>query len=207
MAVGIFLIAMILGMCGAMAPLGPVTLLVLRRGMEKDFVGGLKVGLGRVVPETIYCGLATFGAAAAIEEFPSVKLWIQGLGAVLLLVLGSYFAFAKFRERDPDEARPKWGNWSGLFIASLNPALILSWSAVSAILITTLEIVPTTAQKLTFAAGVGTGVALGYFTLIGTLRRWGRTLNAKFIRTVIRTVGFGFIAASIWNIVQLASKL
>lgn len=207
MTIGIFIVAMILGMAGAMAPLGPVTLLVLRRSIQLDWSGALKVGLGRVVPETIYCCLATFGAAAAIEEFPSVKLWIQGVGAVLLLILGGYFAFAKFKDQPVDEARPKWGNYSGLIISSLNPALILSWSAVSAIAMTTTGITPTDLQKVTFALGVGSGVALGYFTLVATMRRWGRTLNARFIRGVIRLVGLGFVAASIWNIVQLVTRL
>lgn len=206
MTIGIFIVALVLGMAGAMAPLGPVTLLVLRRGMSQDWAGGLKVGLGRVIPETVYCGLATFGAAAAIEQFPSVKLWIQGIGAVLLLALGSYFALAKFEEPSEDAPKSRWGDLSGLIIATLNPALILSWSAIAAIAITTTEMSPTTAQKLTFAAGVGSGVALGYLTLILTMRKWGRTLNARFIRTVIRLVGIGFVAASFWNIVQLVSR-
>ena len=205
MTLGVFLLALVLGMAGAMAPLGPVTLLVLRRGMQGDYAGGLKVGFGRVLPETIYCGLATFGAAAAIEEFPEVKLWIQAIGAMLLLILGSYFAFAKFADNPDDSPKSKWGDWSGLIIASLNPALILSWSAVAAIAIATTHVTPTTTQKLVFAGGVGTGVTLGYLTLISTLRRFGERLNAKFIRTVIRLVGVGFVAASIWNIVQLVT--
>lgn len=207
MTVAIFILAVVLGMAGAIAPLGPVTLIVLRRGMRKDWTGAIKVGLGRVVPETIYCGLATFGAAAAIEQFPSVKLWIQGIGAVALLALGGYFALAKFTEKPEDAPKSRWGDMSGLIIATLNPALVLSWSAIAAIAMTTTSISPTAGQKVTFAAGVGTGVALGYLSLIGTMRRWGQKLEAAFVHTVIRIVGIGFVAASIWNIVQLVGRL
>ena len=199
----IFIVAFVLGMAGAMTPLGPVTVLVLRRGMMKDWTGGLKVGFGRVLPETIYCGLATFGAAAALEEFPETKLWIQVLGGTLLLVLGLYFVFAKMAENPDDGRQSRWGNWSGLIIASLNPGLILSWSAIAELAISSSGIIPTTAQKLTFAAGVGSGVAFGYLTLIWTLRKFGRQLNSKLIRTVIRVVGSGFIAGSLWNFIQL----
>lgn len=206
MLLATFIVAMFLGMAGAMAPLGPVTLLVLRRAMEQDWSGALKVGFGRVIPETIYCGLATFGAAAALAEFPGAKDWIQVIGAVVLLALGGYFTLAPMNPRPENAERSKWGDWSGLIVASLNVTLFLSWSAVAAIAITTTGITPDLGQKLTFPAGVGTGVALGYLTLIGTMRRWGHALNATFIRTVIRVVGFGFVAASVWNIVQIVTR-
>ena len=119
------------------------------------------------------------------------------------LALGLYFVFAKMAENPDDGRKSNWGNWTGLIIASLNPGLILSWSAIAAIVISSSGIIPTTAQKLTFAAGVGSGVAFGYLTLIWTLRKFGRQLESKLIRTVIRVVGTGFIAGSLWNFIQL----
>lgn len=203
MTVAILIVGLILGIVSAALPLGPVTLLVLRRGMNQDWDGALRVGLGRVLPETIYCGLATFGAAITLRSFPNTKLWVQAIGALLLLVLGLYFLLAKFQDDREVTTPSRWGNWSGLIISALNPSLVLSWSAIAAIAIATTSIHPTNGQKLTFATGVGAGIALGYVILITTMRQWGEALNASVIRTTIRVVGAGFIAASIWNIVQL----
>lgn len=207
MTAAIFIIGLVLGMAAAVAPLGPVTLLVLRRSIQQDWAGAAKVGLGRVLPETVYVGLATFGAAVALREFPSAKLWIQGVGALLLLGLGGYFAFARIVDTPGDVPKSRWGDWAGFWVALLNPSLILTWSAVAALAMTTTSVDPTIPQKLVFATGVGSGIAFGYLTLIGTMRRWGQRLNATFIRAVIRTVGFGFIAAAVWNIVQVVGRL
>ena len=142
-----------------------------------------------------------------LRNFPSAKLWIQVVGAILLLVLGGYFLFAKFSDEPTTTTPSRWGDWSGMLISALNPSLILTWSALVAIAIATTSIDPTIPQKLLFASGVGVGIALGYVTLITTMRQWGEALNASVIRTIIRVVGAGFIAGSVWNIVQLVQLL
>lgn len=204
MTFAVFVCALVLGVVAAIAPVGPVTILVLRRCLAGNWRGALKVGLGRMVPETLYCGLATFGTAALIKQYPGARLTIESIGTGLLFVIGTWFVS---RNHAPDtqahDASSRKGDWAGFFLSAVNPTLLLSWSAISAVAISISGIEPTIQHKIAFPLGIGTGIACGYVGLIWTLHRFDDRLNANIISSIIRVIGAGFVALSIWNALKL----
>ena len=211
--IGLLALAVAVGAAAAMMPLGPVTVLVLRRALGRDYGGAFKLGLGRVVAESCYCALAVWGVAALFQRFPSIRLGFEGLGSVLFLGLGIWLLVqtpptAEGEDTvDPDDPREarrrRWGNWSGLIIAGLNPTLILTWSAGIAITLTTFAIEPTTAAKVGFPLALACGLTLGYLILIGSVRRLDGKIGDNLIRWVLRSLGSLFVIMAVVNAVRL----
>ena len=213
---GLIAVGIVLGILSSILPLGPVTVLVVRRSLAADHRGALKIGLGRVVPECIYCGLAAFGITALLDRFPDVRVGIEGLGTVLFLVIGIWLWVQDPRPPtsatgEEDEAsrarRQRWGDWSGFIISALNPTLILSWSAGIAIAMSMLRVEPTTLDKLIFPVALGVGIVLGYLILVDGLRRWGERIGDHLLRWILRAMAVVFILTAIANGLRLVGVL
>jgi threonine/homoserine/homoserine lactone efflux protein len=207
--VWIVLFAIVAGIFSAIAPLGPVTVLVIQRALDGDPSGALKVGVGRVPAECFYCALATFGIVALLEQVPGARLAIEAVGTLVFLAVGIWLVVQKPKRPAPgpdesdDAGRPprakQWGYRAGFLISILNPTLILSWSAGVAIALSMTELVPTQLQKLLFPIALGVGIVLGYLILVGILKRYGAQLEEKFVRWAIRSMGVIFVVLSGWN--------
>lgn len=207
----VFLAAVAMGTFAAIAPIGPVTILVVRRALAGDWRGAWAVGMGRIPPETVYCAAATFGTATLVEELPTVRVVFEILGILILIGMGIWFA-ARDHEPDPDvdvdvdEDRRK-GDWAGFFISAVNPTLILSWSALVGVGLAVSGLSLTLLQKILFPLGVGAGIALGYVVLIWTLRRFDEKLNHTLVSWTIRVIGIGFVILGAWHGFQIARTL
>ncbi|PRQ01052.1 LysE type translocator [Enhygromyxa salina] len=201
--------AIVLGIFSAIAPLGPVTVLVIQRAMNGDARGALRIGLGRVPAEVLYSALATFGITALLEQFPGARLAIEIVGMVVFFAVGVWLVVqdpnrpADAAAPDEEPPRRRWGDWSGLIISMLNPTLVLSWSAVVAIAVTMIGVEPSLTQKIVFPLGLGLGIALGYVILVEVLRRHGARIEDRFVRGTIRVMGVVFILAPLWNGLRL----
>jgi threonine/homoserine/homoserine lactone efflux protein len=207
----VFAAAVAMGVFAAIAPIGPVTILVIRRALAGDWRGSWAVGLGRIPPETVYCTAATFGTATLIEELPTVRTVFEVLGMLILIGMGIWFA-AVDHEPDPDsdvdlDDERRRGDWAGFFISAVNPTLILSWSALVGVGLAVTGLSLTLLQKILFPLGVASGIALGYILLIWTLRRFGEKLNHTVVSWTIRLIGVGFVILAIWHGFQMSRTL
>ncbi len=198
----ILVVGFFIGVFAAAAPLGPVTLMVLRRALKRDFSGAMAIGLGRIPAELLYVGVATFGMSALLERFPDARIWFSYIGAVVLMVIGTVF-IAMRHHIDPDApAKSKRkGFWAGFLVSALNPTLIVSWSAISAIALSTTHMAPDV-ELLVFPVGVGTGIAAGYALLVWTVRRWGGKLKQSAVTTGLRTMGAIMLVLGVYQAVQ-----
>ncbi|KIG17222.1 hypothetical protein DB30_03535 [Enhygromyxa salina] len=212
MTASIVLVAIVVGIFSAIAPLGPVTVLVIQRALAGDPGGALKIGIGRVPAELLYCGLATFGIVALLEQVPGARLVIEIVGTLVFLAVGVWLVVQRPEQPtavadgvDPRADHPvdlrgrQWGYWAGFGISILNPTLILSWSAGVAIALSMTELEPTPLHKLLFPLGLGLGIVLGYLILVGILKRYGARLEQKFVRLAIQAMGVVFVVLSVWN--------
>jgi threonine/homoserine/homoserine lactone efflux protein len=205
----IILIGIGLGIFSAIMPLGPVTVLVLRRALAGDSSGAMRIGLGRVPVESFYCGLATFGIVALLDRFPGARASVEVLGTVVFLAVGVWLLVQRSTptststSSDPPtaaEARARrWGDWSGFIISVLNPTLLLSWSAMVGIAVSMGGIEPTLLDKLAFPLALGLGIALGYLILVEFLRRHGERVEHGWVHRAIQAMGAVFVGLSLWN--------
>jgi threonine/homoserine/homoserine lactone efflux protein len=205
----IALLGLGLGIFSAIAPLGPVTVLVLRRAMAGDSSGALRLGLGRVPAESFYCALATFGIVALLDRFPAARTSMELLGTLVFFAVGLWLIVQRPTQpammdgqRPPSKAEARarrWGDWSGFIISMLNPTLLLSWSAMVAIGVSMTDFEPTLLDKITFPLALGLGIALGYVILVEFLRRHGARVEHAWVHRSIQAMGLVFVALAVWS--------
>jgi threonine/homoserine/homoserine lactone efflux protein len=205
----IVLLGLGLGIFSAIMPLGPVTVLVLRRAMAGDSSGALRLGLGRVPAESFYCALATFGMVALLDRFPAARASVDVLGTLVFLAVGLWLIVQRptqpvsvdaNRAESKAEARARrWGDWSGFIISMLNPTLLLSWSALVAIAVSMADFEPTLFDKIMFPVALGIGIALGYVILVEFLRRHGARVEHAWVHRAIQAMGLVFVALAVWS--------
>jgi threonine/homoserine/homoserine lactone efflux protein len=203
----IVLIGLALGIFSAIMPLGPVTVLVLRRALAGDSSGALRLGMGRVPAESFYCGLATFGMVALLDRFPGARTSVEVLGTLVFLAVGVWLLVQRATPTAISTEAPtaaeararRWGDWSGFIISMLNPTLLLSWSAIVAIAVSMGELEPSLLDKIGFPIALGLGIALGYVILVEFLRRFGERVEHAWVHRAIQAMGVVFVGLSLWN--------
>lgn len=70
------------------APIGPVSIAMIKRGLKDGFWGAFNVRLGGAVGNTL-CLVAAFFGLSALKQYPSVLLVMGMVGSGLLLYMGS----------------------------------------------------------------------------------------------------------------------
>jgi threonine/homoserine/homoserine lactone efflux protein len=203
----IILVGLALGIFSAIVPLGPVTVLVLRRALAGDAPGALRLGLGRAPVEAFYCGLATFGIVALLDRFPGARASVELLGTVVFLAVGVWLLMQRSTPTPTSTEAPtaaelrarRWGDWSGFIISMLNPTLLLSWSAIVGVAVSMGGIEPTLLDKLAFPLALGLGIVIGYAILVAVLRRYGERVEHAWVQRAIQAMGGVFVGLSLWN--------
>jgi threonine/homoserine/homoserine lactone efflux protein len=109
------------------APIGPVSLEVIRRGMRHGFKSAISVAAGAFTADVGYLFLFTFGFA---DFLPSVRTYVWLLGAMVLGYLG-YHSIKEYKHLDK-EVKPASRNafLSGLLVTSTSPITALWWFGI-----------------------------------------------------------------------------
>jgi len=116
------------------APVGPVTLEMVRRGLSVGFLAGFLVGLGSVIGDAFWAAVGILGSSFLTESIP-LRTGIGALGVVILL----FVAWQAFREsrKDPDyhltdPPRKRTGFAVGVALSMANPFAVIFWLTVTA---------------------------------------------------------------------------
>jgi threonine/homoserine/homoserine lactone efflux protein len=72
----------------ASIPLGPIGVLVIQRTLNKGRLSGFCSGLGAALSDTIYAIIAGFSLSFIVGFIETQLLWIQIIGAAILISLG-----------------------------------------------------------------------------------------------------------------------
>ncbi len=127
------LTGILIGMAVA-APIGPINLMAIQRGLTHGFMAGFLTGVGAVLGDGVFAVVSAFGLTA-ISGF--LKHWagpVEAVGGVMLVLLGirAWFTAAPTRP----QARPAgWRHHGGLvgstFLLTItNPATMLGFLAI-----------------------------------------------------------------------------
>lgn len=131
------------------APLGPVNMVAIRRGLLRHWTRALWVGMGCVALETLYIALGFWGGAQIMERLPakSFRRWVGLPGAAIILVIGILILLKAVRSHQrvlaaaPGEGmRPRLSSplrdiLTGAALTLINPAVLLYWLGVGSKLI------------------------------------------------------------------------
>ena len=72
----------------ASVPLGPIGVLCIQRTLNKGRLSGFISGLGAAMSDTIYAIIAGFSLSFIVGFIETQLLWIQIIGAVILISMG-----------------------------------------------------------------------------------------------------------------------
>ncbi len=157
---------MVIGVALA-APIGPINIEIITRGIRHGFLSGWLVGLGALTTDTVYAVLVVSGLTP-LADSPSLRFPLFLAGGVMLafVALSSLRATgAVAKTLDHSAPRRSRSYVTGVLIAALSPMGIVYWLSVGAALV---------AEAVERVGSVGApvlvgGVFLGLLTWLSSL--------------------------------------
>ncbi len=174
-------------------PVGPLSLLCLRRSLTLGMAAGLVTGMGVATADALYASVAAFGLGAVASAIADAS-WPAQLGGLALIALG----LRDLLPRNVVAAAPSLAGHLGAYAAAVlltlaNPATILTFAAV----IVGLGLLPDLAtgrDRAVFVVGVFIGSAAWWLALSGSAGTLGGRLPAGATLWTRRLAGAAFIA-------------
>jgi threonine/homoserine/homoserine lactone efflux protein len=179
---------------------GPVSILVLERGLSGRFRGGLYLAAGAAVAESVYAFLAFFGLTALLQRYPVIAPLSHAAGAIILLVLGTMLVRrGPSQERHaPERAAAHGDAFLGFTITALNPTLIATWTAAVTTLHGTGLVRASTALAFPFALSVCAGIVAWFAVLLALVRRFGAKMSQRTVDVAVRVMGVLLLGIAVW---------
>ncbi len=183
------LIAIGFGIGFAMAaPMGPVNIMVIHRGVRHGFMSAFVAGLGAVAGDTIYAAIAAYGITSVSNLITDHLTLIKIVGGLLLIGFGISVIP---REPHPEEgeeedARPSMlgAAASSFFMCVTNPALLLGFAAVFAGLDEIGRAPDNYKSASELTLGVLAGGLLWWFLLASIVAKFRRRITVRWLRSI-----------------------
>ncbi len=202
------LIGFVVGWVGSIPVAGPISALVLTRGIQGRFRAGAFIALGGGTMEAVYAFLAFYGFSTYLADYPIIKPISSAGGAIVMVVLGITFMRKKTEELDDDfpVRESAIRNFLlGAWICAINPALIATWTAFT----TTLYASDVVQVESSFAAPFAIGCALGisgwFLTMLVLVRKYRGSFSQETLTKVVRVIGGFLLALSLWFLYRFAT--
>jgi len=152
-------------------PVGPINVTILNEGPARGVSWALMTGLGAVVMETAYCGIA-FAGFSELFFSKYLRATFELISFLLMMYLGLKYVLAQSLPLEPPSVdrierrfHPHTAFMTGFVRVLGNPGILLFWITVSATVISHAWVAATAISKFAFVAGVAVG-ALGWFVLL-----------------------------------------
>ncbi len=193
---------------GTMPVAGPISLLVLARGLDGRHCAALLLAAGGAVGEGAYAALAWLGVGALLPRFPVLLQASQALAAAILVALGLAFVLRRTPETAPVPAASGGGGSfaAGLAIAVLNPTFLATWTGA----VTVVHAAGVSASAWVapaFAAGVALGAVAWFWVLLALVRRHRGRFRPRTLQLALRVLGAAMAALGVWFAVEFVRSL
>ena len=213
--------AFLMGLAAA-APMGPVNMLAIRRGVIGGWRHTLACGIGSVTCELLLFSLVLFGGHYLFSDLsnPALQTLLAAIGAIVLLPLGIYFLVRAVKEplRAYASARHHWdeGTVPGHLIAEVadaaaltifNPLTIAYWVGVTS------NWLPIAHSVLGYRApGLGilmatAGLATWFAALTVVVRFIPQRIGPNFFRFVNAILGLILLGFATFCVIVLSRHL
>lgn len=185
------------------APIGPINVEIVRRGIRDGFLHGWMMGLGALTADTIYA-LAIVLGFAQFAENENIRVVLFFFGAAMMAYIGYNSIKNALDPHAVDDVAPRRGRSyvTGFLMAAFNPFGIIYWLTVGAGL----------AADAVNRSGSGAapvlviGVMLGIFAWVTTLSVIAQVsrkfVTGKGMRWITGATGVVLIGFAIWFLVS-----
>ena len=198
MEISIFLKGLIIGLSIA-APVGPISILCIRRSMMDRLAIGLAVGLGAATGDGIYGLIAAFGITSISSFLVRHILPLRCIGGIFLIYLGLVIVLKKSAQNSAyvPSQNIVYTYLSTLLLTLTNPLTILSFAAIFAGVDFT-ETANNYEAATILTLGVFLGSAIWFIALSTIVNMCKKQCNEYVINWINRIsgiflIGFGII--------------
>jgi len=179
------------------APIGPVSLEMIKRGLNKGFLDAFIVRLGGAIGNTLCLIGAYFGLSLVLHSETTMAICCLA-GSLVLIYLGMKSFLDKRRHQltisqDPPSYTVLNGLATGFVLSIANPIGIIFWLSIFAATLDRTQGAQNWLGLLENFAVIG-GVLLWWFFLSCMLEMGKRFFNHKFIK-IITTLAGGLLIA------------
>jgi len=213
--------AFLMGLAAA-APMGPVNMMAVRRGVAAGWRHTLACGIGAVFGDLVLFSLALLGGRFLLPDLsnPRLQFFLLAVGAVILFPVGIYFLALAIRDphRAYKSARRRWSKGSiparlteeavkSAALTIFNPLTMLYWVAVTS------SWLPFADSVLGYRAPVwgillaGTGLMTWFTALIAFVRFIPRHIGVIFFRLANAILGLVLLGFATYCTVILSRHL
>lgn len=131
--VTLFLSTILLGLTIAV-PVGPITILIMRRTLSHGMLAGMSAGMGAAMADALYAAIAAFGLTGIVHFLDEYALFLRIFGGLFLF----WIAYGIWRKNPPSldrsqdmEKTQHWKGFASIFALTLaNPLTILGFVGV-----------------------------------------------------------------------------
>lgn len=200
----------VMGFFGSLPVAGPVALVVITKGLNRDGAGARAVALGAGLAEGLLAGVVFAGMGWIVSGSPRVADALDWAGIFVLFGVGAWFAVRglgaprSYGEAD-DEGRERLTR--GLFVGGGmvlgNPGMLGTWSGAVAALEGTGLVVARTQSAFAFGCGVAIGVIAWFWLLLAAIKRWSGVLSGKTLDSGVRIMGLALIATGTFAVFRM----
>ena len=189
------------------APVGPMSLLCMRRTLVGGFSAGVFSGLGVATADALYGAVAALGLVATTGFLVGQQPWLRLSGGAVLVYLGLRTLRASPADRP---ATAEGAGLAGMYLSTLaltlaNPTTILSFGALFAGLGLGADDRDTTTAPA-MVLGVFLGSALWWLILTGGIAIARRRLTSRLLRSVNRLSGLALLGFGLMALASLLPK-
>ncbi len=195
-----------LGAVGSVPLAGPISVLVLRRGVAGRTSEGRAAAAGAAVAEGIHAYLAFRGLSWIVVRWPQALIVSEIFGVAVLILAGVWLWLRPMPRSvgavsDPDPLPPglgrlPWGGRQGnpthlalgFLLTGANLSILLNWTAVLGVLSRFGYHPGGGADGLLFAVGVAIGIAVWFELALRLLARYRLRLAEGILRWSTRAV-------------------
>jgi len=183
------------------APVGPVNLEIVRRGLTIGFVAAFLVALGSVIGDSFWAAVGILGSTLLMESIP-LRVAIGFVGVAILL----YLAWSAYRTagQDPDlhlsdPPRRRMGFLVGAALSMANPFAVFFWLWLAASgAMSSVGVDPSHhVARVWFFVGLVAGAIL-YGLALSAVVAWSRRfLSAHLLRKINVGAAIGLLALAV----------
>ncbi|CAA9567683.1 MAG: hypothetical protein AVDCRST_MAG49-3167 [uncultured Thermomicrobiales bacterium] len=167
------------------APIGPINVEIVRRGLRGGFLSGWLVGLGAVSADTIYCALVV-GGLAPLADSAALRAPLYLAGAVVLGYLGIVGLRGALAggpvTAAPPPARRSYA--TGFLMAAASPMGIVYWLSIGAALVASAVERSGRDAAPVLVVGVFAGIVCWVTVLAGLAQGGRRWVSERLLRTL-----------------------
>lgn len=170
------------------APVGPMSLLCMRRTLTEGWRCGLATGAGIAVGDGVYAAVAAMGLAG-VTAFANAHQSMLHLAAGLFLL---WLGFTAFRRRDAEASRATatsaWSAfWQSILLTLTNPPTIIMFAAIFAALAPKSGLRPDEAAAT--VAGVFAGSLVWWCGVVAVVSGFRHAIGPAVRRWIDRIAG------------------